>query len=223
MMTKLRVVLEIGTKGRRVVAGAIDWPGLDRWGADEAAALAALEAYRPRYVEVARRAGLESEFAGQQELEVVERYPGSSSTDFWGIAHVPSETEGEVLPMDELERRLALLTACWDTFDAVARRVSDELAAGPRGGGRARQEIVQHVHASERMNFSPKVEVRTGPGIMTTKDGLVRHRTQFLDAIRAYNADERKARRWPIQFLIRRTAHHVMDHVWELEDRDISS
>ena len=24
---------------------------------------------------------------------------------------------------------------------------------------------------------------------------------------------------WPIQFLIRRTAHHVMDHLWEMEDR----
>lgn len=30
------------------------------------------------------------------------------------------------------------------------------------------------------------------------------------------------ARTWPIQFLIRRTAHHVMDHAWELEDRDLS-
>ena len=27
------------------------------------------------------------------------------------------------------------------------------------------------------------------------------------------------ARSWPIQFLVRRTAHHVMDHAWEMEDR----
>ena len=32
MTDKLRVLLEIGTKGRRVVAAATDWPGLDRWG-----------------------------------------------------------------------------------------------------------------------------------------------------------------------------------------------
>ena len=26
---------------------------------------------------------------------------------------------------------------------------------------------------------------------------------------------------WPIQCLVRRTADHVMDHAWELEDRDL--
>jgi hypothetical protein len=36
-----------------------------------------------------------------------------------------------------------------------------------------------------------------------------------VDAIRAHNADGKPARMWPIQFLIRRTAHHVMDHAWE--------
>ena len=94
-----------------------------------------------------------------------------------------------------------------------------ELRAGPRGGGRSRDEIVHHVHGSERHNWSPKVEVRTEPGVMPTPDGLAGHRRAFLDAIRAYNAEGRLARRWPIQFLIRRTAQHVMDHAWEIEDR----
>src|SRR6266545_6690624 len=31
MTSQLRVILEVGKK-RRVVAGAMDWPGLDRWG-----------------------------------------------------------------------------------------------------------------------------------------------------------------------------------------------
>ena len=38
MTNSLRVVLEIGRK-RRVVAGAIDWPGLDRWGTSDDDAL----------------------------------------------------------------------------------------------------------------------------------------------------------------------------------------
>ena len=42
-----------------------------------------------------------------------------------------------------------------------------------------------------------------------------------LDAIRAYNADGKPARTWPIQFLIRRIAHHAMDHGWEMEDRGL--
>ena len=53
-----------------------------------------------------------------------------------------------------------------------------------------------------------------------TPDGRKDHRLAYLAAIRAYNADGRPARTWPIQFLVRRTAHHVMDHAWELEDRD---
>ena len=46
--------------------------------------------------------------------------------------------------------------------------------------------------------------------------------TEGMRAIRAYNAEGKPARTWPIQFLIRRTAHHVMDHAWEMEDRDPS-
>jgi hypothetical protein len=58
---QLRVILEIGKK-RRVVAGAMDWPGLDRWGTSEDDALARLESYLPRYAGVAERAGLATAF-----------------------------------------------------------------------------------------------------------------------------------------------------------------
>ena len=34
MTDPLRVILEVGPK-RRVVAGATDWPGLDRWGTSD--------------------------------------------------------------------------------------------------------------------------------------------------------------------------------------------
>ena len=50
--------------------------------------------------------------------------------------------------------------------------------------------------------------------------GLAAHRAAYVDAIRTYNTEGKPARSWPIQFLIRRTAHHVMDHAWEMEDRD---
>ena len=33
----------------------------------------------------------------------------------------------------------------------------------------------------------------------------------------------RPTRTRPIQLLVRRTAHHVMDHAWELEDRDLGA
>lgn len=219
MTDRLRVILEIG-KGRRVVAGAMDWPGLDRWGTSEEAALERVSAYVPRYRAVAERAGRLDELTRQRDLEVVERVPGSSSTDFWGIAHVPSRIETEVLPEGELESRLELLQACWNTFDALVARVSAELRPSGRSGGRPRASIIRHVYGSEPHSFSRKVEVRTAIEDVLTAEGLAAHRRAYLDAIRAYNAEGKAARTWPIQFLIRRTAHHVMDHAWEMEDRD---
>ena len=220
MTDTLRVILEIGKK-RKVVAGAMDWPGLDRWGTSEDDALDKLSAYLPRYTGVAERAGMGSAFAQALAVDVVERVPGSSSTDFWGIAHVPSQVEGEVLSPVDLERRLDLLRACWAYFDDVAASVSRELRPGSRGGGRSRDQIIRHVYANEPEQFSRKIEVRTPREVVLTPDGLATHRQGFLDAIRAYNAEGRPARTWPIQFLVRRTAHHVMDHAWEMEDRDL--
>lgn len=222
MADALRVVLEIGPKGKRVVAGALDWPGLDRWGKDEAAAIEKLASYVPRYAPVAERAGMAAEFARQAEPAIIERYPGNTSTDFWGIAHVTSATERQVLSEADLERRLDLLQATWAHFDHVAAHVSAELQHGPRGGGRTREEVIRHTLGNEPHQFAPKVEVRNPYEMSFTPDGLAAHRQMFLDGIRAYNAEGKPARTWSIQFLIRRSAQHVMDHAWELEDRDLS-
>jgi len=219
MTESLRVILEIGKK-RRVVAGAMDWPGLDRWGTSEDAALDKMLSYVPRYAAVAERAGLGTAFAGARDVAVVERVPGSSSTDFWGIAHVPSQIEQEILSTVDLERRLELLQACWAYFDDVAARDSHELRPGPRSAGRSRDQIIRHVYYNEPEQFSRKVEVRTPLEVVLTPEGLATHRQTYLDAIRVYNADRKPARTWPIQFLVRRTAHHAMDHGWEMEDRD---
>jgi len=221
MTDPLRVILEIGKK-RRVVAGAMDWPGLDRWGTSEEDALAKLQTYRPRYAAVAERAGLAAAFKRSGPMQVVERAPGSSSTDFWGIAHVPSEIEREVLSAKDLERRLTILQATWDEFHDTSARVSEELRPGPRGGGRTRDEIVSHVYASERHNFWRKVGIRHEDGVRLTPDELAALRVEYVDTIRAYNAEGKPARSWPIQFLIRRTAQHATDHGWEMEDRDLT-
>jgi hypothetical protein len=218
----LRVILEVGKK-RRVVAGAMDWPGLDRWGTSEEDSIEKLLTYVARYGDVAKRAGKATEFERASDVDVVERVPGSSSTDFWGVAHVPSQIEREVLSTADLERRLELLQATWAYFDDTAARITGELLPGPRSAGRTHDQIVRHVIINEPEQFSRKVEVRTPFEEVLTKIGLAAHRKAYLDGIRAYNAEGKPARSWPIQFLIRRTAHHVMDHAWEMEDRDRGS
>ena len=216
----MRVLLEIGKAGKRVVASATDWPGLERWGKTEEAALEKLAAYVPRYVDVAARAGMADAFGRQSATPVVvERYLGNSSTDFWGIAHVPSELERAGLTGDELERRLRLLQACWAYFDDAFANAPAQLRHGPRGGGWTRDELEGHVYVSEAGQMTARVEVRSSRDMLRDPAGRAMHRQQTLDAIRAYHAEDRPARRWPLAFLIRRMAQHLLDHTWELQDR----
>ena len=57
---------------------------------------------------------------------------------------------------------------------------------------------------------------------MRSPEGLSRHREGYVDAIRAYNRESKSARTWPLQFLLKRTCYHLLDHAWEMEDKDLS-
>ena len=133
--------------------------GLERGGKTEDDALDALAAYVPRYEAVARAAALHGEYPRTPVLDVVERYEGTGSTDFWGISFGFSSIDHHPLPDGELERHLRLVQACWATFDNVRRRVSAEMRRGPRGGDRQRDQIVRHVLAVEQ-DWGKKVGVR---------------------------------------------------------------
>ena len=93
MTDAMRVVLEVGPKGKKVVAVAPDWPGLERGANTGAAAIERLRSYLPRYARVAKLAGMNAEFAGMTTIEVVEQYPGVGSTDFWGISFAFSDID----------------------------------------------------------------------------------------------------------------------------------
>ena len=136
MTDQLRVMLEIGPKGKKVVAIAPDWPGLERGAKTEDAVMTKLQSYLPRYVPVAKRAGLDGEFAAITTLDIVEQYPGTGSTDFWGISYAFSSIDKQAVSSEALERELTLMQACWAFFDDVRFRVSAEMQKGPRGGGR---------------------------------------------------------------------------------------
>ena len=220
MTDQLRVLLEIGPKGKRIVAGAMDWPGLERWGRTEDEAIDRLLAYVPRYAPVAERVGLRSEFDRGVVPHVVERTPSNTSTDWWGIAHVPPVIEADPLTDDELERRIGLMRATWAYFDEASDAGDEPLTRGPRGGGRERDQIVRHVYASERHNFWRKVAIREPDELRLTPEELADLRERYVAAIREYHAEGQLARKWPLRFLIRRTAQHAMDHAWELKDRD---
>jgi hypothetical protein len=220
----VRTVVQHGPKDKKVAAFAIDWPGWSRGAKTAPAAVELLEAYRDRYRPIASLAGLESEFDAAGGLDLVEDHVGTGSTDFWGISFAPSSFEMEPMPADELERKLTLLRAAWRYFDEVAGRVSPELAKGPRGGGRNRDEIVRHALGWERADLVKRVGVVTDPVVPDTPEGLRAHRDDFVAALRAYNAEGRVpgGRNWTVALLLRHTAFHLLDHAWEMEDKDLS-
>jgi hypothetical protein len=123
---------------------------------------------------------------------------------------------------DELERELALLRACWAFFDEVGARVSAEMRKGPRGGGRDRDHIVRHTIVSQ-FDMAKKLGMRPPDEMFQTDDELQAHRDAYVAAIRAYHAEGKMARRWPLRYLIRHTAFHTLDHAWEMEDKDLTA
>jgi hypothetical protein len=220
----IRVVVQHGPKDKKVAAFALDWPGWGRGAKEPGAALELLETYRARYRPVAALAGLGAEYDAAGPLEVVEDHVGVGSTDFWGISFAPSSFEQEAMGADELERKLTLLRAAWTFFDDVAARVSPELRLGPRGGGRSRDEIVRHALGWERADLAKRVGVVVDPIVPPTSAGFGSHRDEFADALRTYNDEGRmpRGRNWTVALLLRHTAYHVLDHAWEMEDRDLS-
>ncbi len=220
-MHGIRVIVELGPKGKKAVATAWDWPGLSRGAKTEEGALERLSEYVPRYLGVAERAGMAGEFDGVASLDVVERYPGVGSTDFWGISFAFSDIDRQELSRDDLERQLSLVQACWSYFDDVRARVSSELRKGPRGGGRDRDHIVRHTIVAER-DWAKKLGLRAPEDAGFSEVEIAAHRDAYLAAIRIFHAEGKAARTWPLTFLIRHTAYHTMDHAWEMEDKDLT-
>jgi hypothetical protein len=221
----MRVTLEIGPKGKKVVAVAPDWPGLERGAKTGELAIERLRAYLPRYAPVAKLAEMNAAFDAIQNVEVVEHYPGTGSTDFWSISFAFSSIDRQAMSGDELERELRLMQACWAFFDEVRRRVSAEMQKGPRGGGRDRDRIVRHTFAAER-DWAKGVGVLTPDDAMLSDEGLKAHRAAYCQAIRDYHAQGKPAGArapWPLRFLIRHTAMHTLDHAWEMEDKDLTA
>jgi len=217
-----RVTLEIGPKGKKVVAVAPDWPGLERGAKTGEDAIERLRSYILRYSQVAKLAEMDAEFDTIKNLKVVEQYPGTGSTDFWGISFAFSSIDKQGMSGDELERELTLMKACWAFFDDVRRRVSAEMQKGPRGGGRDRDHIVRHIFANEQ-DWAKGLGVHTPDDAMLTSKGLKAHRNAYCHAIRNYHSQDKLAGKWPLRYLIRHTAFHTLDHAWEMEDKDLTA
>ena len=200
MTAPTRVYIEAGTK--RVFASAADWPGWARSGKDEASALASLAAYAPRYAPVAKLAKVDFP-KNATNFVVVERQKGDVSTDF-GVPHEPAKDEEKKMAPKETERMVALMAACWKYLDQVRAIAPPELRKGPRGGGRDRDKMYDHVVDAE-MAYAGAI-------------GLKQKQPDRKALLESFSNPNRKEK-WPVRYAVRRTAWHALDHAWEMEDR----
>jgi hypothetical protein len=207
---RTRVYLEVGSK--RTFASAAGWPGWARSGKNEQAALEALAAYAPRYSLVARLAKLP--FPAQAtDFEVVERLPGNATTDF-GAPGIPAKGESRPMTAAEATRMSQLVEACWSYLDRVVAKAPASLRKGPRGGGRDRDEMFDHVLGAE-MEYAKRIGVRLKQPDGRDKPAVRAFRKAILEGL----SDPNRTEKWPVPYASRRTAWHALDHAWEIEDR----
>lgn len=217
MSTKNRIVIEQGPK--KAFASALDWPGWSRKGNSEDDAINVLIQYLDRYRKVTELAGVNGIDALVKSPDVVEHVKGTGATDF-GVPDKVAQIEYEWMTAAEADRQIAILRACWDYFDDIGTRVSAELQKGPRGGGRNRDEIVAHTIEADR-GYARQIGVKTEKSAYQSRSGVAAHRKAVVDAIRQQNAD-RVETKWPLRYFIRRAAWHLLDHAWEMEDKDLT-
>jgi nitroreductase len=219
---RVRVYLECGAK--RTFASALDWPGWCRQGHDDASSLEALVEDAPRYASILARTRLG--FVAPKKVEqlvVVERLPGTATTDFGAPGVAPTADQDRSCDAPERKRFESILRAAWRAFDAAVKSAHGKtLATGPRGGGRSVEAIVAHVVGSDAGYLTA---VGWKPPKARASERLTVTREAILAALEASATGAIPARgprggtRWTARYFVRRVAWHVIAHLWEIQRR----
>ena len=190
------VYVEVGQ--RRTFACAVEWPGWCRSGKDAEVALETLAAYADRYRVAAPT------LPKRVDLAVVEELAGDATTDF-GAPSKGCSLDDRPLTAAQAGKLADIVAAGWSTLDRVAAGAPPVLRRGPRGGGRDRDAIVQHVADADAAYF------RSVGLKQATRD-------DFLAALRAARRPQSDGK-WLWRYAARRVAWHALDHAWEIEDK----
>jgi hypothetical protein len=220
----IQVALEVGPK--RVIASALDWPGWARVGRNEQAALETLCAYGSRYDRAIGPAMVDFQIPSRvEDFVVAERLIGNATTDY-GVPEKAPAVDAAPLNDAELHRLLTILGACWDALDlAAASAEGKELRKGPRGGGRATPQILDHVTDAhfgylKRLSWREphdRVDDRAAEFAAITE--IDAKALAFATSGKMPETGPRGGKLWTPRYFVRRAAWHILDHAWEIEDR----
>ncbi len=215
------VYLEIGQK--RVFACALGWPGWCRSGKTEEQALEALARYAERYATVAREAGISFDLQPRNDFKIVERLAGSAGYTDFGVPGLCASSDLLPWPPEAAEHHIALLRASWVVFKRVIATAPAELRKGPRGGGRDRDKMIDHVLGAEAV-YGRKIGVALRQPSRDDPSAIAALRDAMIRALQAPDAWARLPETgWPPPYAVRRIAWHVLDHTWEIEDRSVAA
>ena len=218
MATAIPIYLERGDK--KVFACSIDFPGWCRSGKTDEEAMEALATYASRYAEVARRAkvAFPAPAKAGERFEVVERVKGKGATDF-GIPHEITRADAEPLTARQAARQVGLMRAAWAVLDAVAKASPAELRKGPRGGGRDRDKMLDHVFGAES-SYARKLGVKHPQPAVGDIKAIKALRDELAEVLGgSSDGSPPVPNGWPPRYGLRRITRHVLDHAWEMEDR----
>jgi hypothetical protein len=223
-MSSRRIAVFLEVTPQRTFASALDWPGWCRAGRDEDAALEALASYAERYAPVAEQAGVS--FPSTVTFDVVERVPGGPTTAFAApecrrpFPQVTAEAERAKVAPAAARRLVGLVTAAWAIFDEVAAASPAELRKGPRGGGRDRDKLIDHVIGAETA-YARKLGVKLEqPAIDDT--AAIDELREAMAAVMCHHISDGSpvvSNGWTTRYAARRIAWHVLEHAWEMQDR----
>ena len=217
-----RIGVAIETGAKKVFATAVDWPGWSRSAKTEALALEALAAAADRYADVVALSGSDAFLTSSiTDLEVVERNLGGAGTDF-GVPSLVTSHDRRPTSQAEADRLRRLVAAAWTVFDRVIASAPAELRKGPRGGGRDRDKIVDHVLESDHA-YSQVMGIRVAAPSRADPSSIETVRSAILDLVgEASDGSPIGGRKWPPRYAAHRIAWHALDHAWEIEDRSES-
>ena len=201
----IEIYLEVAA--RKTFAMARTWPGWGRSAKSEQQAVDALAEYHPRYLVIAERAG---HILPGPDFEIAEVVVGGGATDF-GVPSIVPNLDHEPSTIEELKRQIRLFQAGHEIFRTIAGSAPVELRKGPRGGGRDTPEIVEHVMESERA-YARQIGLKGGKAPIEGIHEAVMERCLEL-------AEHPQETKWPLPYFLRRATWHVVDHLWEIEDK----
>lgn len=222
-MSSRRIAVCLEVTPKQIFASALDWPGWGRAGRDEGAALEALDSYAGRYAPVADQAGVS--FPSTVAFDVVERVPGGPTTAFAApecrrpFPQVTAQAERAKVTPAAASRLVGLVTATWATFDEVAAASPAELRKGPRGGGRDRDKLINHVISAETA-YARKLGLKLKQPDIDDIDAIEHLRGAIVAVVGApSDGSPVVPNGWTTRYAARRIAWHVLEHTWEMQDR----